>query len=333
MSGHYQELQEQHFYLRDHNQSTLQVQPVIKNMRIALVLNLTFSCIEFAGGILTNSVAVLSDAIHDLGDSIAIAASLVLEKRAGEGRSQTFTYGKRRFSTLSAFITSLILIIGSVVIITEAVPRFFQTAEIKVGGMLWLAVLGVLFNGLALLRLRTGSETSLNQRAVMLHMMEDALGWVAVLVGAIIMYYTHWYWIDPLLSVGIALFIFYNASRNIISVLKIFLQAVPDVFNEQELKMELEQLPGVRNAHSLHCWTMDGENNVLTVHLTVPTDYDIQQSSDLISRARQVIAAQNIQHTTIQIEAEGHHCRLNEQASVVTFSSTKKDNVDAALYY
>src|SRR5215217_2683194 len=174
----------------DHSNGTLHVHPIVKNMRIALVLNLTFSCIEFAGGIFTNSVAVLSDAIHDLGDSIAIAASLFLEKRAGEGRTQTFTYGKRRFSTLAAFITSLILIVGSVVIIFEAIPRFFHPEPIKVGGMLWLAVMGVIFNLLALLRLRAGSDKSLNQRAVMLHMMEDALGWLAVLVGAGIMYFT-----------------------------------------------------------------------------------------------------------------------------------------------
>lgn len=296
----------------DHDNGTIHVHPVVKNMRIALLLNLTFSCIEFAGGIFTNSVAVLSDAIHDLGDSIAIAASLFLEKRAGEGRSQTFTYGKRRFSTLAAFITSLILIVGSAVIIFEAIPRFFHPEEIKIGGMLWLAVMGVIFNLAALLRLRSGSEKSLNQRAVMLHMMEDALGWLAVLIGAGIMYFTHWYWIDPLLSVGIAAFILYNASRNIIAVLRIFLQAVPDVFKEQELRSELEQLSGVVGVHDLHCWTMDGENNVLTVHLIVPEHYGVKQSHELMHKARQLMAVQNIRHTTIQVEAEGHLCGLHE---------------------
>lgn len=300
-------------------------------MRVALVLNLTFSCIEFAGGILTNSVAVLSDAIHDMGDSIAIAASMILEKKAVEGRTQTYTYGKRRFSTLAAFITSLILIIGSVIIIFEAVPRFFHPAEVKINGMLWMAVLGVIFNGLALLRLRSGSKNSLNQRAVMLHMMEDALGWVAVLLGAIVMHYTHWYWIDPLLSVGIALFIFYNASRNIIAVLKIFLQAAPDDFKEQDLKTELEQLAGVVRVDNLHCWTMDGESNVLTVNLTVPGNYTARQSKELLHNARRIITGQNIHYTTIQIEAEAHHLfsRL-DTADPVTFSSRKMDNAGVA---
>lgn len=326
MSGYLYEAQ-QASCSTDHEQAT--AHPVIKDMRVALVLNLTFSCIEFAGGILTNSVAVLSDAIHDMGDSIAIATSMVLEKKAVEGRTQTFTYGKRRFSTLAAFITSLILIIGSVVIIFEAVPRFFNAAEVKINGMLWMAVLGVIFNGLALLRLRSGSKNSLNQRAVMLHMMEDALGWVAVLVGAIIMHYTHWYWIDPLLSVGIALFIFYNASRNIVAVLKIFLQAVPDGFKELELTTALEQLSGVMRVDNLHCWTIDGERNVLTVHLTVSGNHNVQQSKELLHRAQKLIADQNIQHTTIQIEAAVHHFSLLDTAAPLTFSSRKLDTADA----
>lgn len=316
MEGHQAAGQHHHGHCdhdhQEHPAGVLHVHPVVKNMRIALALNLTFSCIEFAGGILTNSVAVLSDAIHDLGDSIAIAASLFLEKKAGEGRSHNFTYGKRRFSTLAAFITSLVLMIGSAVILWEAVPRFFHPEPIKVNGMLWLAALGVVFNLAAMIRLRSGSSQSLSQRAVMLHMLEDALGWVAVLVGAGIMYFTHWYWIDPLLSVSIALFIFFNAARNTLAVLRIFLQAVPDVFKEQELKSALEKLSGVVDVHDLHCWTMDGEHNILTVHLTVPEHYGLSQSNELMNRARKLMAGQNIQHTTIQIETAGHSCGLRE---------------------
>jgi cobalt-zinc-cadmium efflux system protein len=300
-----------HDHGHDHShEGSLHIHPVVKNMRVALVLNTFFTVIEFVGGIYTNSIAILSDAIHDLGDSIAIAASLFLEKQAGKGRTTRFSYGKRRFSTLAAFITSLILLVGSVIILIEAIPRFLTVEPVKTNGVLWLAVLGILFNGLALLRLRKGNQNSLNQRAVMLHLVEDALGWIAVLAGAVIMYFTHWYWIDPLLSVGIAAFVFYNAFRNILAVLKIFLQATPSSFDAALLTSALKQLPDVVNVHDLHCWTMDGENNVCSLHLVVKPSMDISRLNVLLQKATAIITAQNIQHPTIQVETEGIRCGL-----------------------
>lgn len=284
--------------------------PVVKNLWFAFGLNLGFSVVEFIGGFLTNSVAILSDAIHDLGDSAAIGASLFLEKQAVKGRTRHFTYGKRRFSILAAFITSLILIVGAAVIIFEAMPRIFHPEPVKVAGVLWLSVAGLLFNGLAVLKLRKGNERSLNQRAVMLHLVEDVLGWIAVLVGGVIMYFTQWYWIDPLLSLGIAAFILTNAIHNIIAVLKIFLQAIPDDFDEEELRTSLTALPGVIGVHDLHIWTMDGERNVLTVHLVVEENLQPGEVYSLKEEARQLMAGRNIQHPTLEIERRGEVCRL-----------------------
>lgn len=286
------------------------IHPVVSNMRVALVLNVLFTIIEFIGGLYTNSIAILSDAIHDLGDSIAIGAALVLEKQSGQGRTATFSYGKRRFSTLAALLTSLILMVGSLIILTEAIPRFFAVEAVKTMGVLWLALAGVLFNGLAIVRLRRGKHRSLNQRAVMLHLLEDALGWIAVLVGAIIMYFTQWYWIDPLLSVGIALFVFYNATRNIVTTLKIFLQAAPTGVNAQAIVAELKKLPGVTGVHDVHCWSMDGEKNILSLHLVVNRTVDMPGLSSLLQKAREITKAQNVQHPTIQVETEGTTCHL-----------------------
>lgn len=281
-------------------------------MRVALILNLTFTVVEFIGGVYTNSVAILSDAIHDLGDSVAIGAALVLERHSGQGRSDTYTYGKRRFSTLAAFLTSLILIIGAVIILREAIPRFFAVEPVKTTGVLWLAVAGVLFNGLAILRLRKGGHTSLNQRAVMLHLVEDALGWIAVLAGAVIMYFTHWYWIDPLLSVGIAVFVLYNAIRNITAALKIFLQASPATVDVAGIVTEMKRLPGVTGVHDVHLWSMDGENNVLSLHLIVSQAVDMQAANRLLEKARDIAWAHRVQHPTIQVETEGTPCALGD---------------------
>ena len=295
----------------EHTHATgLHTHPVVKNMRVALILNIFFTCIEFIGGLYTNSVAILSDAIHDLGDSIAIGASLLLEKYSDKGRTSTFSYGKRRFSTLAAFITSLVLLVGSVVILVEAVPRFFTIEPVKTSGMIWLALAGILFNGAAVVRLRSGNQGSLNQRAVMLHLMEDVLGWIAVLAGAIIMYFTKWYWIDPLLSAAIALFIFYNACRNIISALAIFLQATPASVNEQAIISNLKSLPDVVGVHDVHCWTIDGEKNILSLHLVVKKSMDISRLQGLLQKAKDIISAENVQHPTIQVETDDTPCEL-----------------------
>ncbi len=293
----------------DHG-SQLHIHPVVKNMRVALLLNLSFTVIECIGGLWTNSVAILSDAIHDLGDSIAIGASLIMEKQASKGRTPKFTYGKRRWSTLAALITSLILVLGSVFILKEAIPRFWSIQEVKAGGMFWLAIGGIAFNGLALLRLRASKSQSLNQRAVMLHMMEDTLGWIAVLVGAAIMWFTQWYWLDPLLSVGIALFILYNASKNIWATLNIFLQAAPSSFNESIIIQQLKNLPYVSNIHALQCWTLDGEQHVLTLHVDLSNPVETSTLVMIRQQIMEVLQTFNIGHTTLQLETENEVCMM-----------------------
>lgn len=293
-----------------HGAPGMHVHPVVKNMRIALILNLGFTFIEFVGGILTNSVAVLSDAVHDLGDSIAIIAAMWLEKHSLKGRSVNFTYGKRRFSILAAFFTSLILILGSGFIITEAVQRFFNIEKVDSTGILWLSLLGIFFNGLAFLRLRKSNENSLSQRAVSLHLLEDVLGWICVLVGSIIMYFTEWYWIDPLLSLGIAAFILYNAIRNITTAIRIFLQTVPQGFDEAALRTEITALDAVTAVHDIHCWTMDGEYNVISLHVTVKEDFPKENWYTLRNQVLSITQAHKLQHATIQIESEEENCGL-----------------------
>lgn len=277
-------------------------------MKIALALNVSFTVIEFIGGIFTNSVAIISDAIHDLGDSMAIAIALVLEKQSGKGRTRLYTYGKRRFSTLAALITSLLLITGSVFIIYEATPRFFHPEAVDVSGVIWLALLGLAFNGAAVIRLKKGSANSLNQKAVMLHLMEDALGWVAVLIGGIIMYFTQWYWIDPLLSFGIAGFILFNAVKNISRSAAVFLQAKPKSIDEREVKKTLLSIPYVNDVHDMHIWTTDGEYTVFTSHLVVAAGSSSAIMSDVRNKALNIMQQFNIHHPTLQIETTDGGC-------------------------
>ncbi len=286
-----------------HHGAGLHTHPVVKNLTLALILNLSFTIIEFVGGAFTNSMAILSDAIHDLGDSIAIAASIWLERYSMKGRTAHFTYGNRRFSPLAATITSCILITGSILICIEAIPRLMHPQPVKTGGMLWLSILGLVFNGLAAWRLSRG-ERSLNQRAVMLHMIEDVLGWVAVLVGSIIMHFTAWYWIDPLLSLMVAAFVLYNAVRNVRNAFFIFLQGTPEDVHEEEIEQALLKIPMVRSIHDMHVWTMDGSFKVLSAHVVIDPSADAVQIYKVQTTALSTLLELDIQHPTVQVEPE-----------------------------
>ncbi|MFP4094269.1 MAG: cation diffusion facilitator family transporter [Cyclobacteriaceae bacterium] len=281
------------------------------NLKLAFFLNLSFTIIEFAGGLFTNSIAILSDAIHDLGDTIAIGSALFLENYSQKGRSKRFSFGYKRFSPLSALINSVILLAGSVIIIIEAVPRLLNPEAVDAQGMLILAVLGVLFNGAAVIRLKKSSD-SVNQRIVMLHLMEDALGWVAVLVGSLVMIFADIPIIDPILSIGIAFYILWNAFKNLRKVARIFMQATPENVSMDEVKNDLISLNDICDLHDTHIWTLDGKYNILSVHLVIKENKRLSELSDLRNRISQVLKKHHIDHITIQFEVPGELCELEK---------------------
>ena len=277
-----------------------------KNLGIAFFLNLGFAVIEIVGGIWTNSVAIISDAVHDFGDAFSIGVSYFLERYSRKKRTVTFTYGYKRFSTLGALINSIVLLVGSIFVFMETIPRLFYPAEVNYSGMMWLAVVGLVVNGGAALRLMRGN--SISQRAVMLHLLEDVLGWVAVLIGSVIIRYTGWYFIDPLLSVCIGVFILTNVCRNLYTIFRILLQATPEHMPEDKIKAILLEVPNVKDVHDLHVWTLDGERNIASAHLIVADDISradaIRVKHDAVDRLKEA----GIDHLTVEIEFEGEGC-------------------------
>ena len=277
-----------------------------KNLGIAFFLNLGFAVIEIVGGIWTNSVAIISDAVHDFGDAFSIGVSYFLERYSRKRRTVTFTYGYKRFSTLGALINSIVLLVGAIFVFMETIPRLFYPAEVNYSGMMWLAVAGLVVNGFAALRLMRGN--SISQRAVMLHLLEDVLGWVAVLIGSVIIRYTGWYFIDPLLSVGIGVFILTNVCRNLYAIFRILLQAAPEHMPEDKIKAILLEVPNVKDVHDLHVWTLDGERNIASAHLIVADDISrtdaIRVKHDAVDRLKEA----GIDHLTVEIEFEGEGC-------------------------
>lgn len=277
-----------------------------RNLGIAFFLNLGFAIIEIIGGLWTNSVAIISDAVHDFGDAFSIGVSFFLERFSEKKRTRTFTYGYKRFSTLGALINSIVLLVGSIFIFMETIPRLFHPAEVNYSGMMWLAIAGLAVNGFAALRLMKGN--SISQRAVMLHLLEDVLGWLAVLVGSVIIRYTGWYFIDPLLSVCIGIFILTNVCRNLYAIFRILLQAVPEHMPEDKVKTVLQEVPGVKEVHDLHVWTLDGEKNIASAHLIVADDISrdgmIRVKHDAVDRLKDI----GIDHLTVELEYESEGC-------------------------
>ncbi|PKL75619.1 MAG: cation transporter [Candidatus Melainabacteria bacterium HGW-Melainabacteria-1] len=275
---------------------------------IAFFLNLSFTLIELVGGVLTNSLAILSDAVHDLGDCVALGLTWYLEKYSQKQRDAQYTYGYRRWSVAGAVISSLILLLGSVLILKEAIPRVLHPEPVLASGMIALACLGVFANGLAVLKLR--DSHSPGEKAARLHLLEDVLGWIVVLVGAVVMWFTNWTWLDPVLSIAVSLFILRNVLINIKSFSRILLQAVPDGVDLDDLQRRIEAIPGVSAVHDLHIWTLDSSRHVLSLHVVIPAESSRADLLNIKYAAKDIIRNHGIAHDTLEMEYADEACQL-----------------------
>ncbi|MBN2558247.1 MAG: cation transporter [Clostridia bacterium] len=272
-----------------------------RNIGIAFFLNAAFVIIELVGGILTNSVAILSDAIHDLGDSLSLGLSWFLEKRSGKKGNFVYTYGYKRLSLIGALVNAMVLLVGSGFVIVRAVPRLFSPELPDARGMIVLAVLGIIINGAAVLQLRRGKKIA--ERVVSLHLLEDVLGWVAVLIISIVLVFVEIPVLDPVLSLLITAFVLKNIFQNFSQIIKIFLQAVPEGYNVEEIEREIaKRHPGVLNIHGTKLWTLDGENNIMTFHLCVRDNPDITETVEIKRSIKATLGEMGIQDVTIEIE-------------------------------
>ncbi len=277
-------------------------------LKIALFLNGGFAIIEFIGGILTNSTAILSDAIHDLGDAAAIGTAIYFEKISRKQRDKKYTYGYKRYSPLAALINTLILLVGSTVVLFQAVPRLLDPQPLNSSGMILLAILGLIFNGIAVVRLKK-ETSSVSKKAVLLHLLEDVLGWLAVLLGSIIIKLTGWTIVDPIMSLGITMFILFNVFKNLRSIFKIFMQSAPDGIDENDILRKLKNDPQVVGVHDVHLWTMDGSYHVATIHVVVRYGLSNDEQVSLKQNICKLMDDFDIDHVTIEVEFDSENCQ------------------------
>lgn len=273
-----------------------------KNILIAFFFNIGFAIFELIGGMFTKSVAIISDSIHDMGDALTIGITYFLEKKSNNKPDNIYTYGYARYSILGALITTVILTIGSIVVIYESISRISNPVEIKYDGMITMAIIGVIVNLIAALKTKEGD--SINQKAVNLHMIEDVLGWIVVLIGSIIMRFTDIRIIDSLMSIAVALFILIHSIRNFKEILDIFLIKMPKNIDIEEIKEHIKDIDGIIDIHHIHIWSIDGVNNYGTMHVRINKN----KNEDIKNKIKEELKEHGIDHVTIEIENEDEKC-------------------------
>ncbi len=294
----------------EHTHSHSHENKAVANLKMAFWLNAVFALIEIAGGIFTNSIAILSDAFHDLGDSVALGLAWYFQRFSTKKRDDIYTYGYKRFSLVGASLSAIILLIGSVIIIFKAIPRIITPELVHVQGMMYLAIVGIVINGLAMFRLKSGQ--SQNEKVISIHLLEDVLGWVAVLVASIVMKFYDIPILDPLLSLAITAFILFRVFGNMRQTFRIFMQATPSEEQVIHFRTQLSTIKGIVDLHDLHFWTMDGSYNVASLHVSVDPDLNFSETEIIKQEVRTFLKNEGFAHTTIEIEPVGKLCELHD---------------------
>ena len=279
-------------------------------LRMVFLLNLGFTLIELVGGLWTNSMAIISGAVHDLGDSFSLGLAWYLDRYAEKDSDRRYSYGYRRFSLVGALASIIVITTGSLFVLAEAVPRLMKPELPKAGGMVLLAVIGIIVNGLAVLRVKGGR--TLNEQVVTWHLLGDVLAWAAVLVVSIVLMFKELPVLDPLLSLLITSYVLYNVLSNLRKTLQLFLQAVPGAVDIPEIEKKLLAIEKVKSVHHTHVWSLDGEHNVLTTHLVVEASATKEDVMQIRKRIGLLFEDAHFEHTTVEIGYEDEYCRMRE---------------------
>ncbi|AKB80754.1 Cobalt-zinc-cadmium resistance protein CzcD [Methanosarcina barkeri 3] len=273
-----------------------------KNVGFAAALNIIFTVIELIGGFLTNSLALIADALHDFADSFALIIAWYAEKKAKKPATSKMTFGYRRLSLLSATFTIIVLVTGSLFVLTQAIPRLISPEPVNAEGMILIAVIGVTINGLGYFRLKKGMSQS--EKVLSWHLLEDILGWVVLLTGSIIMRFWNKPVIDPIMTIGFTVFVLWGISKNAKEVLNLLLEGVPEYIDIEEIKKSILSVEGVKMVHDLHVWSLEGETDLLTAHVVVEDKY-LQTPDKMRQAIKNKLEEHHIEHSTLELESEG----------------------------
>ena len=275
-----------------------------KNLFFTILLNLGISIAELIGGIVSGSISLISDAIHNFSDVLSLIISYVANSLAQKNASTRKTFGYKRSEILAAFFNSSTLIILAAYILYEAINRFVNPVKVSSGLVIWLAAASILVNGLSVLFIKTGARESINIKSAYLHLLGDMMTSIAVLIGGILIKYLQTYWIDPLFSILIAFYLIYSSWDIFKTSINIIMQFTPNGLNINEAVAELEKIEGVKNIHHVHIWQLNDRDIFFESHVDVEEDIHISEFEKLKKTMDAVLARYNIHHVTLQPEFE-----------------------------
>ena len=245
-----------------------------ENLAFVFFINLAFNIVVIAAALATNSMAILADFIHDASDTISIALAWFLEHVAQRDSTDKYSYGYQRFSILGAVIISIFVIIMAFVILSEAIPRLFAPESVDAGGMLAVAIVGIVFKFVSVYRLHKGE--TYNEKAIFFHQLGDIFEWVAILIlSLVLMFWEGAQYLDPFVSIGIALWLIFNLGRNLYKSIEVLLQKTPDYFDVDEFRQSIENIEGVNAIDDFHIWSLDGIDSVMTLKVDVDFGKDV----------------------------------------------------------
>jgi len=270
---------------------------------VSVLLNLGLTILEFVGGLWTNSLAILSDALHDFGDSVALLTSLIFERKSKKNPDSLRTFGYQRLSLFSALFSGVVLVGGSLGIISRVIPRLFKPEIVNASGMIGIGIVGILFNGFGFVLLKKGEN--LNEKILSWHLLEDVLGWVIILIGAVIIRFWEIYLIDPILTLTLTVFIMYGVIKSLREAVNILLEGVPQHISLNQVKQNLSTIKGVIGVHDIHIWSLEGETDILTGHIVVDKAL-LQTPSQIRTKIKDVLKKHHIEHSTIELESEDY---------------------------
>lgn len=277
-----------------------------RNILLTFVVNIVFSVFELIGGVFTRSNAIISDALHDFGDALSVGLIYFLDRKSKKKANNKYTFGYLRYSMIGSFIATLVLLVSSFFVIVHSAGKIINPVEINYDGMIIFAVIGIIVNAIVAYITRKGH--SFNEKVINLHMLEDVLGWIIVLIGSVIMRFTGLSIIDPILSIIVSGFIIFKAFEHLKVVIDLFLEKTPDDISINSIKRKLLKIDGVISVHNFHVWSIDEDHDYATLHVVVD-----EVDSDIKEEIREELGDRGIEHSTIELETEDEVCNNIEK--------------------
>ena len=273
-----------------------------RNLGFAILLNVGITIAQAIGGIISGSMALLSDAAHNFSDVLSMVISFLANRLAKREATEKQTFGFRRSEILAAFINSATLIIISVIILFEAIQRLVNPVPISANLVIWLAIAGILVNGISVLFIRNDSHENMNMKSVYLHLFGDMLISISVLLGGVAMKYLQWYRIDSIFSIVIAIYLLYLSWGIVRSSLRIIMQFTPEEIDVKKIASEIEKIEGVKNIHHVHVWQINERDMMFEAHIDLSEDINVSSFEKILYRIKEVLKNYDINHSTIQPE-------------------------------